>query len=209
MAEATLAVTLAAGGVSIQGSARRSGDGGIGYDPPVPAAAAGTLATRTDAETGSLTMGASAHGVTTGAVVDLFWEGGARYGVTVGAVAGVTVPIGADNSGTGDDLPAASTALTVSVPESFNASIDGDRLAVLAVQLDAQNTERGRLTLRDSGDAAIATLDLVGGAARGFDIAGGDANPFTGNPIASAEISRSGATGAATMKICGLQDVTV
>ena len=77
-----------------------------------PHSIAGTLTTRTDDDTGVLTL-TSGHGVMTGNEVDVYWgEDGehSRLEMTVGTVSGTTVPI---DGGTGDNLPATSTAVHV------------------------------------------------------------------------------------------------
>jgi hypothetical protein len=81
----------------------------------VPHAAIGTLTTRTDDETGTLTMDEAAHGIETGNIINLSWATGARNTITVGTVSGTSVPIGADDEGTGDDLPIATTEVTASI----------------------------------------------------------------------------------------------
>ena len=78
----------------------------------VPAAKAGTLTTRTDNDTGELTMGGG-HGIVDGDRLDLYWTGGCRRGMVVGVVAGNAVPI---DGGSGDNLPAQDTAIVASVP---------------------------------------------------------------------------------------------
>lgn len=81
----------------------------ITMGPIKPAStAAGTLSTRTDGNTGTLTLGGG-HGIVTGDVLTLVWEGGSRSGVTVGTVAGTLVPI---DGGSGGVLPDATTDVT-------------------------------------------------------------------------------------------------
>jgi hypothetical protein len=74
----------------------------------------GTLTTRTDDSTGTITMDDAGHRVRTGARLFVFWEAGGdkagRYGVIAGAVSAAMVPI---SSGKGDKLPAAGTAVEV------------------------------------------------------------------------------------------------
>ncbi len=81
-------------------------------DPTFGVAKIGQLTTRTDSNTGILTMAAS-HGITTAARLDVYWSGGARYGMTVGTVSINTVPI---DLGGGDNLPDVNTAVTAMIP---------------------------------------------------------------------------------------------
>jgi len=72
------------------------------------AANAGTLTTRTDANSGLATL-SGGHGITTGMLVNVIWATGARYGMEA------TVDVNAVTleAGLGDDLPDEATALVV------------------------------------------------------------------------------------------------
>lgn len=94
----------------------------------VPAAKSGTLTTRTSASVGTLTM-SPGHGITTGQKADLYFSNGLiRYNVLIGTVATNSVPI---SGGGGDDLPAASTAVTVSVWNAETQAFAGDTVEAL------------------------------------------------------------------------------
>lgn len=95
----------------------------------VPAAKSGTLTTRTDNDTGTLTM-SSGHGFTDGQKLDVFWSGGSRRNMTIGTVVTNSVPI---DGGSGDNLPTAATAITAMVPTQVVAEIDGDEVVALTV----------------------------------------------------------------------------
>ena len=79
---------------------------------------AGVLTTRTDASTGVLTMAAD-HWFFTGDTLDVFWTGGSRLGMTA-TVAASAVTVG---GGSGDDLPALSTALTAKLSGGVNVLV--------------------------------------------------------------------------------------
>ena len=120
MASATIKNNLTVDGTTYTRSASILADGVTRIDKTgdnvLAVAKIGQLTTRTDANTGTLTMAAS-HGITTGARLDIFWTEagvkGARYGVTVGTVSVNSVPI---DLGAGDDLPTNLTAVTAFVP---------------------------------------------------------------------------------------------
>ncbi len=86
----------------------------------LPVAKIGELTTRTDSNTGTLTM-ETGHGITTAAKLDVYWlddvdlgaTAGSRRTVTVGTVSGNSVPI---DLGAGDNLPPLNTAVTAMVP---------------------------------------------------------------------------------------------
>lgn len=188
----------------------RTGDGGSVVEISVAKGYAGTLSTRTDDETGTLTLGAG-HAITTGQIIDLYWSGGARFAILVGTVSGTSVPIGADDSGTGDVLPAESTAVVASPRVAFNCAVDGDELGLLAMQLvtsDPSLTTAGHISMLDGADDEIAELDLVANIPRVWDVEGGDTNPFTGDPITDAVASNANSTYDATFRMLWVQDAT-
>lgn len=140
----------------------------------VAAAKTGTLTTRTDANTGTLTMSAS-HGITTGALVFIFWSGGSRRSV-VGTVATNSVPI---DLGAGDDLPIATTAVTVCVAVPEAMVLAGNDL----VAIRFHSTRRGAIQITDGSDAEHMSAEL--NEANGFTYIwwSSTAMPMT-NPVA-------------------------
>lgn len=103
--------TFAFGGKTFAEQASITGDTGLVLELSLPAAKEGQLTTRTDNDTGELTMDAG-HGIQTGDFVDIYWNGGSRRGVTVGTVVTNAVPI---DLGAGDNLPTNMTDVTVMV----------------------------------------------------------------------------------------------
>src|SRR5678815_5092823 len=114
MASAIIKNNLTVDGTTYSRNTTVTADGVVRMDKTganvLAAAKVGQLTTRTDNDTGTLTMVAG-HGITTGARLDIFWEEagvkGARYGVTVGTVATNSVPF---DLGAGDNLPTNLTA---------------------------------------------------------------------------------------------------
>jgi len=210
MASITHSQTISGGGISIQSPpVVRTNSGSIGLEDSLAIAKVGTLTTRTDDNTGTLTMAAS-HGITTGQIVDIYWAGGVQYKVTVGTVSTNSVPI---DLGSGDDLPAADTAITAVVHKSINLVIDGDNAKLIAVVVETTDTTlrtAAHVQLNDVGDAEIAELDLVTNVPQVWDITGGSANPFTGNPVTYllATQGSSSTTQSWTLKVVGVQDAS-
>jgi hypothetical protein len=162
--------------------------------PTIPAAKAGSLTTRTDDDTGELTM-ASGHGITTGQVLDLFWSGGSRRGMTVGTVATNQVPI---DGGSGDVLPTAATAITAMVPVEVVFTVDGDDVG----QLVLYSPRPGYIVFIDDVAAEIAASVTQFTAAGGkvpFSAAGGT-NPLAGEITTLAKFSHDDANNARVMK---------
>ncbi|MGD9720544.1 MAG: hypothetical protein AB7E98_05995 [Pirellulales bacterium] len=201
-------VTVSGLGGNIAQSLPRSANAGGIREIELPVGKAGTLTTRDDNNTGTITMADGGHGITTGAKVDVYWNGGVQYNVTVGTVVGSSVPI---DLGVGDNLPTASTAVVVSVRSQINLDIDGDNLVLLAIkQKFNSNTieSDSHIDFQDSGSAQVAEVDLEANGPQVWDIAGGSANPFTGNPITKAFASNGSTTEVATLQLLWLQDAT-
>lgn len=203
-------LTISGGSVSISSlPVSRTGSGPIGLDEALTAAKTGTLTTRTDNTTGTLTMTAG-HGLTTGQTIDLYWSTGVRYGVTVGTVSTNSVPISA---GSGDNLPTASSSITAVVQTNCNVLIDGDNTKILAVcleTLDKNLRTKGHVQFRDAAGDEIAEIDLVANVPQVWDIEGGSANPFTGDVITNIRASQANSTSTETysLKIVGVQDAS-
>ncbi len=195
---------------SISYSVVRTGDDPVATEVTLPAGKAGTLTTRTDANTGVVTV-ASGHGITTSDTVDVYWSTGRRYGVDVTATDSTTITI---DVGSGDDLPSTSTAVVICKQVVINKAIDGDNLSVIGFQVVLAN-DNGfgtRLTFFDAinggGSAVGSGIDLDSNVPVVYDIARGVTNPLTGSPILSLVASNGDGTNAATLKIQGMQDVT-
>jgi len=208
MPHVTITSGLSAPGVSLGRARSRSGDALRVYEIALPAGDAGELTTRTSDTIGTATMDAAGHGITTGMTVSIFWSGGRRYNVTVGTVAGTSVPF---SGGSGDNLPSTSTGLTITEQVDVNVSIDGDEAQAVGIEHylpDDSDTSKAMLELLDSGASQIAQLDLTPNSPALYDLAGGDANPFTGNPITQARAANGSSTQAAVLKIVSLEDAT-
>ncbi len=206
MPQATCAIVLSLGGSTIQKSIIRSGDHPNPYEVSLPAGVAGQLTTRTDNDTGIVTV--AAHSFVDTDTVDLYWAGGRRYGVDVTAVTATTISI---DAGAGDNLPIATTAVVIVKQVQVNTAIDGDQIQILGLALefaDPNETSKGHVTFKDGGGATIANLDLSANTPAVYDVAGGQTNPFTGNPITAAYASNGSSANAATLKLLSLEDST-
>jgi hypothetical protein len=142
--------------------------------PLVPAAKVGQLTTRTDADTGILTM-TSGHGITTGAKLDVFWATGSRRNLTVGTVATNSVPI---DGGSGDDLPENLTAVTAMVPVEKPFTVNGDDAEFLAVKSEAE----GYAVFADTfgSDIPDATFRVTPASGKVWGAATGGDSPIAG-----------------------------
>ncbi|HYH63664.1 MAG TPA: hypothetical protein VD866_03105 [Urbifossiella sp.] len=186
---ATVTVNATALGRSFTTDWTVTGDSPAGSSPNVTPAAAGTLTTRTDNDTGSVTMSAGGHGITTAAEVDVYWSGGARRDMTVGTVSGTTVPI---DGGLGDNLPAATTALTLKVPQT-EGELDVTGANVTFIALKA-TTYRGTIVLREADGTEILAKVIPAGESYVWSADSGETNPVTGVSIAKATFSHEDAS---------------
>lgn len=148
----------------------------------IAAAKTGSLTTRTDANTGVLTMD-SGHGITTGARLDVYWDVGdgtfgSRYGMVVGTVATNSVPI---DGGTGTDLPAAATAIRAAVPQSEVVVVVGDNSAgILASSGLVGSDWPGWLVITQSDNTFIVAYELTADNPNDDWAGGGDEGPLAG-----------------------------
>ena len=212
MPNATYGVSFSVGGISIQPAGIvRTGDHPNPYEVELPPGTAGSLSTRTDDDTGIIT--AAGHALIVGDKVNVFWSGGKRYGMTVSAVAGndVTVGTGAGETGSGDVFPAASTTVVITKQVSINTQIDGDNIEIIGIMAQASDpasTTKAHIDMQDSGGATIEALDLTANQPLVYDIAGGVANIFTGNPITVTKAANGSSSETLTLKILSLEDST-
>mgnify|MGYP006366147677 FL=1 len=210
MATITHAQSISGGGVTIQPLAvTRTNSGTIALEDTLSAAKTGALTTRTDDNTGTLTMAAS-HGITTGQIIDIYWAGGVQRSVTVGTVSVNEVPI---DGGIGDNLPVDETPITAVVQKSINLAIDGDSADIIAVILETNDKSlrtAANVQFKDAAADVIAEIDLVTNVPQVWDIEGGSANPFTGDPITNLKASQGNSTSTETytLKIVGVQDAS-
>lgn len=158
-----------------------SDDGAIMKAITVAAAKTGTLTTRTDDNTGTLTM-AGGHGITTGARLDLYWTGGSRRGITVGTVSGNSVPI---DLGSGDNLPIATTAITAMVPTEEDFVVTGDNVSAIACYSD----QAGQIVFCESDDTEVKAYSVGGAVGTAQSVFWTeDRDPV--NPLASGAITK-------------------
>ena len=209
MGTVTHGISVSGGGSSIQAVVARTNSGMIALEDTLTAAKAGTLTTRTDDNTGTLTM-TTGHGITTGQIVDIFWSTGVQRTVTVGTVSVDSVPF---DLGIGDVLPIATTSVTVCVQKSMTLSIDGDNADIVAAVVTTVDTTlrtAANVQFKDAAGDVIAEVDFVTNVPQVWDIEGGSANPFTGDPITNLKATQASTstTETWTLKIIGVQDAS-
>jgi hypothetical protein len=168
----------------------------VKFDKSLAAAKTGTLSARTDNDTGTLTMSAG-HGITTGARLDVYWDGGCRAGMTVGTVATNSVPI---DGGSGDNLPTATTAITAMVPAEENFVVAGDDVAAIGVQTLASPGVQAQVVFADGADAELYKAVVEKDADYSWTSGDGSTNPLAGDDVAKVFVSHGDSTGAKTVR---------
>lgn len=210
MASASYSFNALIAGYSASKSVVRTGDHPNAYEVPLPVAHALSSWVKTDADTAAGNL-AAGHGLSTG-VFDIYWDGGQRYGVDCT----ITTNAVALDGGAGTDFPASANATVRMSPRTtINTQIDGDAIQIAFVKLvyaDEESDERGRLLFEDAAGDDIFDCDTTDGLdanqALIYDVAGGDANPFTGDLITVCTASQSGTAAGCTAIIAVLEDAT-
>lgn len=214
----TYGVSVSGGGLTMQPqSIVRTASGAIAIEETLIAGTAGVLTTRATDVAGTVTV-ATGHGIVTGDIIDVHWDiagvKGVAYKCTVGTVSAPTgdtsIPF---TLASGDVLPAQDSAVVICEVISMSAGIDADNTKFLAIEvstIDKTLRTAAHIQFQDVGAAEIAEIDLVTNVPSVWDLEGGSANPFTGNPITTAKVTNGGAssTETYTLKIIGVQDLT-
>ncbi len=188
--DATYARSFVIAGLNFTISTTLSSDLATTFSEEVAAAKSGSLTTRTDTNTGTLTM-ESGHGITTGVRLDLYWDGGRRYTVLVGTVSGTSVPI---DLGGGDDLPAVSTEVTAMVPTEEALVVTGDNVTSIAGGCDTTGT----IVFCDNSYVVLHAIELESGTTPSYvwNSADGGTNPLAGDSVTKVLLSHSDAANA-------------
>lgn len=174
-------------GVTVQAKFTASATGSISQSETLAAAKTGSLTTRTSDTDGELTM-TTGHGITDGARIAIFWDGGCAYLGTVGTVATNSVPF---TGAAGDNLPAKDTAVTVQVMTPLDVDFDGDKAKMIAVSF----SRRGVVVFEDSGDAVLDGEDIVGGEGYVYVAGLSQSNPLVGNPVDQVWVANGDSSG--------------
>ncbi len=183
------------GGLSFSGQMTRQAEGVVAESVALDAAVAGSLTTRSDDDSGTVTTPVE-HGLNSADTVNVFWEGGCRYGMDINSigVGGDTVTL---EGGAGDVLPAQDTSVFIAKQVSVAVSVDGD----LAVYMVALASTRGHIAFH-TASACLHAVSLPASEAWEWASEHGIANPLTGDPIV--EILASAGSGSAASLQLGI-----
>lgn len=178
--------TLKYGSLSFNASATIESPLATPWSVTLGTAKPGTLTTRTDDDTGTVTM-TGGHGLSTGRM-DVYWATGSRYGMT----GTVTVNSIAIDGGAGDNLPIATTALTLIAPTSEPVTLTGDNCVSLGVNCPAG----GRVVFADASNATIFAVPERSTTNTSYVWTSGDGgtNPLAGGAVAKVFLSQPSST---------------
>ena len=194
MSTVTVSTTANGGGLSASFTQTVNPNVVATLNPVKAAAKTGSLAVRTNNNTGTLTMDAG-HGFNTGDRLDVFWldpTTGAQkcqYKVTAGTVATNSVPISA---GVGDNLPAALSAVTVQVAVPLDFPLTTTELVALAVGGAAP----GKVVLEKADGTVVYNVTLGANGVGSAWVSGfGAANPVS-DTVAKAYVTNASSSAA-------------
>lgn len=176
----------------------RNIDGTLAINSEVSLAAAkvGQLTTRTDNDTGVLTM-VTGHGIVTSNKVDVYWSGGSRRNMTA-TVSGDAVTV---DGGAGDNLPANLTAVTAMVPTLKDVEIIGDNLLSLIGSASAKAT----ISIQESdGTERYAIKILTANTVQPWLAADGGTNPLATYSTEKVAFSHGDSTGTKAVRLSGM-----
>lgn len=175
-------------------------------DKSVGVAYAGTLTTRTDDDTGVITItpgGAGANFVATDRV-DVYWEvsgvKGSRRGMKVSSVAGDAITVGtvAGDIGVGDIFPAAASVVQLAKSTAYELRFDGADLKALFGQGEA----RSIIVIASSVDTEELYIHIAtAGMVYAWLLSSGVANPLAGDVITKVFVSHNDTTASKVVKV--------
>lgn len=181
--------TATANGQSWSADESVSYEFGIPFAATIPAAKTGTLSTRTDNDTGVIAA-ATGHGIISTDVVDVFWSGGQRQGMTA-TVSGDNITV---DGGTGDNLPVATTAVTLSKRTSNDLVVTGNNVVGIIFQAPAD--AQAVFSLWTSGAEQLVVGLPAGKSYVWVSSSYGATNPIAGDAIVTVRCSQSASAAA-------------
>lgn len=199
---ATCQKTVSFGGKSFTESFNIDSDTGLVIEVSLAAGKAGTLTTRTDADTGVITTSA-AHGLSAGNRVDVYWSGGRRRGMLVSSAADgthVTVGTAGGDVGAGDNFPIATTAVVICLCTEITAAFAGNDANIIVICADHATA---LVVAADASSAELSYWHITGtDFMASWDNAHTDnTNPNAGDAVAKFYVSNGNSSAANVIKI--------
>lgn len=183
---AVTTVNTVIAGITLQSTITRTQEAAERVSLDVAAGLAGTLTTRTDADTGVFTV-ETGHGITTSDTVSVFFADGTAYNGDVTAVTATTITV---DFADGADLPVVSTAVVVSKQVSFAVPIIGNSLRAMVIK----STNRCLVDFRSSAPATLLTYLIAAAEGRHWFSDMDVTNPLAGDTVATVHVANGDVT---------------
>lgn len=171
---------------------------GIPFSPSVPKAFTGILTTRTDNDTGVITIDDPAHTVLNGDKVMVYWEDdivahtkGRRRMMSVTALAGQAATI---DLGLGDNLPTVLTPVIICSMVEVDAAFVGNDAVGLVM---ASGSQEANFVFDSVAPAELLYVALTANKSYVWSAASGIANPLAGLTVATLWIGHNNTSAAA------------
>ena len=190
----TLRLTGNVGATGANEALDLSSEGGITQDISIAAAFIGTLTTRTDDDTGVVTVPASpAHDIVGTDLVTLFFSGGHRRDAVVDSVTATTITFGTVTVGDGDNLPAQDAVITIQTQTVVDVDFVGNDVEALFVKCGSARMVVGFMAsgTRELNVEFSATKALYYFWRTGDPIA--TVNPLAGHTVDEVRVAHDGA----------------
>jgi hypothetical protein len=197
VADGTINITVNAGGVSKRASITVTDETAVQVSGTLAAGKAGTLSTRTDNDTGVVTL-AAGHGLSS-ATYDVHWTESGVLKSRRGMAGTLSVNDMTLDGGAGENLPAEDAAVVICTQSTFEFDHAGDNLKLLFVHASAR---AGLDFEADDGTSHLA-LDVAANEGYLWWDDGNVTNPVAGDTIGKI-VASSGSTTAAVLTVMAI-----
>ncbi len=195
---ASINKTTSVGGETFNQASAPSADAVIAHNVSVLPGDEGELTTRTDGNTGVITVDDSGHSFVQNDRVDVYWNGNCRRGMSVLSVSGALVTL---DGGGGSNLPDQGSDITIVEPVALDLSV----LGTLVKAILLQTAKLGQFVFCATGPTEHFQKELGEGKMWDWEDGNGTVNPITGDQIDIVYLSH-GDTAAVIMKVGVLHD---
>jgi hypothetical protein len=185
-ATAVTTINTVIAGVTLTSTITRNEEAAERISLDMPVGIAGTLTTRTDADTGIATV-ASGHGITTSDTVCVFFADGSKQNCDVTAVTSTTISF---TSADGTDLPVVSTVIVIGKQFTYAAAFVGNALRTFAIKC----ANRCFVDFLSSSPASLLAYDIATNEGRSWVFGTDVTNPLAGDTVASIVVANGGTT---------------
>lgn len=152
--QANLNFASKVGSKTVNAVANIEAGGQISIDEDIAGGVTGSLTVRGSDSAGTVVLDDSGHGIETGDIIDIYFEGGVTYGAVAGVVTGNSIPF---TGGTKHALPLVNADVVVSTPRQISCQFSSDRVGYLFGRLGDVNGFDGTVRFVDGEMVASGT----------------------------------------------------